>query len=571
MHDTSQNRISRVLIFSLFLVYFFFLNSCSSNTVSQSAGTLFGPDFGADAMNAAIKGAEAGTGLSDMLLALAQGVAKGVFGLTTPQAPPFSGTPAEINCSDGGTVLVTGFDATMADFSFQLTFSNCREDGIQIDGFASATGSSSIRDASGGRLDLRLSLGHASADLLIQNFQTVNQSRYGHLKSLFSTDMILGLQMQSGAIGTYTLTAEGEGIYDDFSEKVNVTFLDFKNETTTEIRSETAGEIVTKTTAFNGVIRQSNPSDIVDAGLRLSVLAYDDLVSKTVTTPSASGQTETRSYSGDFTLNLSASSCNIQGDFSIQTLDPLRYVDGANCPVSGHLKLGTISGDVDLLVNTDQSINIDAAGGQKVFDDCEDFFGHCALENFQGGFLSKAGLPGTPATGERQFITLTWEDTPSFLQASDMDLHVGYYLDPEPNPLGAANALVSWHSGGGDDCGSARAPSLFNGVEAILDIDDCSAFGPEHVSISGLPAGYYVVAVNSFDMKSVGSTIVNVTIEIGKEVFTFDKKTFLVSDKDQSNPNAWYRVTDLQCFSEGQCTFVAPNLALKVHDNGSLF
>jgi len=572
----------RVLILLPFCLFFF--NSCSSNVTPPSAGALFDPDFGARAMNTTIKGAEAGSGLSTMLTIVAQSVGKQVFGLSRPLSPPFSGESTPLTCSDGGTITVTGFDASVTDFDFQMAFSNCRENGIQMDGLASATGISSIRDATGGVLDMDLRLGNDSNELSIQNFQTVNRRRYGHLKSLFGSQLTIKFQTQSDAIDRFILTVSGEGIFDDFSEKVDVTFIDFKSETrveTTEVIDTTLTPNTSQTTTntnsiFNGVMRQSNRSDIAGAGLRLSVLSYNNLSARSVivtskTGATITGETQTLSYQGDFTLHSSSRNCLIQGDFSIDTISPLQYIDGASCPVSGQLSLNTVSGLVDLLVNADKSLSITAAGTQTAFSDCEDFFALCAFENFQNGFLSKDGLPGTPARGDSQFITLTWVDTPSLLQASDMDLHVGYYLDPTPPSGSSANALVSWHSGGGDDCGAARAPSLFKGVEAILDIDDCSGRGPEHVTIRGLPAGYYVVAVNSFDLKSVGSTTVSINIEIGKTVFTFPERLFLVSDKDSTNANAWYRVTDLQCFSEGECRFLAPNLALRVHDSSSLF
>ncbi len=582
MKMTKKKHWFRVLIFLPF--YLFFLNSCSSNVSPQSAGALFDPDFGARAMNTTIKGAEAGSGLSTMFSIVAQRVGEQVFGLSRPLSSPFSGGSTPLNCSDGGTMTVTGFDASVTDFNFQMVFSNCRENGIQIDGLVSATGISSIRDATGGVLDLELRLGNDSNELSIQNFQTVNRRRYGHLKSLFGSKMRVRFQTQSDAIDRFILNLSGEGVFDDFSEKVEVTFVDFKSETvieTTEVIDTTLTPNTSQTTTntnsvFNGVMRQSNRSNIAGAGLRLSVLSYRNLSARSVIVTSKrgetiTGETKTLSYQGGFTLHSSSRDCVIQGDFSIDTLAPLQYIDGASCPSSGQLSLNTVSGLVDLLANADKSLSITAAGGQTTFSDCEDFFALCAFENFQNGFLSKAGLPGTPARGNSQFITLTWVDTPSALQTSDMDLHVGYYLDPVPPSGGSADALVSWHSGGGDDCGAERVPSLFKGVQAILDIDDCSGRGPEHVTIRGLPAGYYVVAVNSFDLKSVGSTTVSVNIEIGKEVFTFPERLFLLSDKDNTNANAWYRVTDLQCFSEGECTFLAPNPALKVHDDPSLF
>lgn len=566
-------RISLNSVKFFFLIpSFFLINSCSNPTVPSSAGAVFNADFASRALNTTLNGAEAAKGLSAMLAALAQGVEKAVLALSSAPGPP-----SEITCSDGGTMTVVGFVPDNPHLNVQILFSNCREQGIQIDGRASAAGTSSM-SSSGGSLDIIMTLGDTSNTLLIQNFQTVNRKRYGHLKSLFNANMTLSFKTTSDMPGTYGLLLNGKAVYDDFFEKIDVLFLAFKSDAKIETRTGLAGEtVVSMTETWGGAVRQSQ---IKADGLHLITLVYNGLTAVSVTTskPSTKGdgssageESKDVSYSGDFSIHFSSVlECTVQGDFSIETSSPLHYVNGAACPVSGNLTLRGVSGAADLMINDDKSLSVSALGEVLPYPECGAFFALCAFENFQSGFLSKEGLPGTPAKGDRQLITLTWFDTPSLLQASDMDLHVGYYIHPAP-VFGPANALVSWHSGGGDDCGSLRVPSLFGAISAILDIDDCSAFGPEHATISGVPAGYYVIAVNSFDLKSVGSTTVTVTVAIGKEVFTFPEKTFLQSDKDNVNANAWYRVTDLQCFKEGECTFLTPNPALQVHDSAALF
>ena len=573
------SRISLNLMRFFFLIpIFFFINSCSSQAVPGSAGAVFNADFASRALNATINGAEAAKGLSTLFSALAQGVGKAVFGLGSPPSTLFSGMPPEITCSDGGTMTVVGFNPDDPHLNFKIFFSNCREQGIQIDGRASVVGTASFSASSGGSLDMIMTLGDTSNNLLIQNFQTVNRKRYGHLKSLFNANMTLAFKTTSDTPETYMLLLNGKAVYDDFFEKMDVVFLDFKSDTQIETGIGLAGEtVVSMRETWGGALRESK---IKADGLHLITLVYKGLTAVSVTTSrpstlgdgsSAGEENKDVSYSGDFSIHFSSVlECTVQGDFSIETVVPFHYVDGAACPVSGNLTLRGVSGEADLMINGDKSLTVSAQGEVLSYPECGAFLALCAFENFQSGFLSKEGLPGTPAKGDRQFMTLTWFDTPSTLQGSDMDLHVGYYLHPAP-AFGPANALVSWHSGGGDDCGSQRMPSLFGTVTAILDIDDCSAFGPEHATVNGLPAGYYVSAVNSFDLEGVGSTTVTVTVEVGKEVFTFPEKTFLLSDKDNVNPNAWYRVTDLQCFKEGECTFVAPNPALQVHDSAALF
>ncbi|MBI3994409.1 MAG: hypothetical protein HY349_00395, partial [Nitrospirae bacterium] len=101
---------------------------------------------------------------------------------------------------------------------------------------------------------------------------------------------------------------------------------------------------------------------------------------------------------------------------------------------------------------------------------------------------------------------------------------------------------------------------------ATLDFDDTEGLGPEHVTVDGLPAGYYVIAVNSFSLDQDPDATVNVSVTIGGTVYTFPSHTFTTADSDGLDPSSWYRVTDLQCASDSNCTFVTPNTALQVHD-----
>jgi len=573
---------------------------------SSGGGNPPGPtvEQGAKAASGTTKGANAGTGLSDIVASLGNAVGGGAFGPAKPASPltqksqkyrkivatnnkvaqskimqkvthfaktsfsktSFAVSPSSVQgCTDGGTMEITGFDPVAETFTMQIIFKDCREDGTQTNGPVT-TQVVSTSDP----LDLKMSLGDADTQLSIQSYQAISGNPYANLESVFTSDMTIGFNVPLGAAsGTFILTADGQATYNDFSQTTKITFTGFKNSETFEGGTIGAspgavfapGDILsTYTSILNGGISESETR--ADGSTHSVELSYDNFTVKLVETSSATGFSEDVTYTGRFSIDFTPDEdCGFEGDFSIQTLTPLHYINNAFCPVAGHM---VVNDGIDITINIDESIVVKSGGEETTFTSCEDFLSLCEFEDFQVGAI---GNIDDPVSGEGLLVTLTWTDNDpaSSPQVSDMDLHVGYYDNPNP-ASGPSDALVAWHTESG-----LGATNQFGPAGAVLDFDDTDGLGPEHVTVSGLPAGYYVIAVNSFDLVGDGiistpSTTVIVTVKIGEEVFPFPTHTFSVDDGDGTNPDAWYRVTDLRCATAGSCVFVAPNLALQVHD-----
>jgi hypothetical protein len=273
----------------------------------------------------------------------------------------------------------------------------------------------------------------------------------------------------------------------------------------------------------------------------------------------------TFSYSGtisvDFTPN---SDCEVEGTFTFVTDTPIHQGLGDSCPVAGQF---TINGNTTIVYNSDGSVDVTLEGSDPVhFDTCDEVTGLCDVQDLEASGGEAAGDDGTSVSGDGFLVTASWKD--DTFDQSDMDLHVGYYGDSSPSS-GPADALVSWHSSG-TGCEDDHTPIAFGTAFALLDFDDCDGIGPEHVTMDGLSAGYYVIAVNSYALHGSFSAEVNVGVTIGETVYTFDPHTFTTEDFDGTDSDAWYRVVDLKCPTEGICTFESPDLTLQVHDQAGI-
>lgn len=76
-------------------------------------------------------------------------------------------------------------------------------------------------------------------------------------------------------------------------------------------------------------------------------------------------------------------------------------------------------------------------------------------------------------------------------------------------------------------------------------------YGPEHITATVLPPGYYVVSVNSFDLDRDPRAVISVTIQIGDRVFGPYTHTFTTYDGEGCNPNAWFAVADIVVHQNG--------------------
>lgn len=172
---------------------------------------------------------------------------------------------------------------------------------------------------------------------------------------------------------------------------------------------------------------------------------------------------------------------------------------------------------------------------------------------------------GVITGGDSLYITLLWSGG----DTSDMDLHLNYYETTNPTSTTPITWYVDWHIGRGcnnpSNISYSDALDLDNdGICDIgLDWDDTEGYGPEHITATTLPAGYYVISVNSYSLDMDPYADVSVAVKIGDSLFGPYEHTFTTSDGEGQNPHAWFRVIDLRVNTDGTVEIISPNPDLK--------
>jgi hypothetical protein len=448
----------------------------------------------------------------------------------------------EVDCTDGGTISTGGsFDDATGAFDLDLVFSDCREDGTQINGPVSMTATGTFDDtAQTGSFTMNMTLGDANTDFSIQDYEEINGNAYANLVGVMESTMTLitSFNMTSATAGSVTLEANGDASFDDFTETMNIIFAGFEDESSF---NETNG---TFSNNLNGAITQSQTED---DGIHTAAISFTNMAINA--TENSTG--EAVSLSGTVAVNFTPDTdCGIEGTFSFDTETALQYNDGDSCPVAGHL---IINGNTHVEFNSDQSVDVTVESETTPYASCNDLLDICGVEDFDESDTETVTVSGdTTTSGDSMLITLTWTDNGTDL--SDMDLHVGYYSDPSATS-GPADAVVHF----------LDKEATFGTANAILDFDDTDGLGPEHVTVDSLPNGRYLIAVNSYDLDDATSATVTVTVKIGDTVYSFPDHPFTVADFDGTTSAAWYRVADLQCASS-VCSLVSPDTNLMVHD-----
>jgi chitodextrinase len=163
------------------------------------------------------------------------------------------------------------------------------------------------------------------------------------------------------------------------------------------------------------------------------------------------------------------------------------------------------------------------------------------------------------------YITLVWEGG----DTSDMDLHLNYYDTTNPGPTTPIKWYVDYHIG--IACTNPPAITFSDALDVDgdgicdigLDWDDVDGYGPEHIVATKLPAGYYVISVNSYDLDRDPYAKINVTVKIGDSLFGPYVHTFTKADREGQDPDAWFRVVDIRVNTDGTIEVLSPNDSLK--------
>lgn len=427
-------------------------------------------------------------------------------------------------CTDGGSVTFSGsMDDVSGDYTLTFQFANCREDSEQYDGSYTLSGTAT------------------SSTITLTGFTIFEYDYLGNLIYSTTADVTMAVSVSGGALnGSFVSTINGTlTAYDYFmGETYTITYANFA-----ETVTFTTGASETWTYTINGSVNEAwggNAVAVTYTNLNLTVVfaaSYDDM-----------------SLSGSISINFTPDDC-FEGTYVYVTNTPLRWDYNLGHYIAGQL---VINGTTTITYNADGTVTVTVTGNTpQTYNSLSELYVLCdfATLDDEGGTTS-GGSTGT-TTGSAMTITLTWGNV------TDMDLHMNYYSTTAPTGTTAGTSYVDWHNHPVDLNGDGS-------TDADLDYDyTVEGYGPEHITTTSLPTGYYVISVNSFDLYSETSATVNVTIQIGSTTYGPYTNIFGTSDYEGQSAGAWFPVADIVVDGSGSVLVQGHDGALQPWHDGA--
>jgi hypothetical protein len=411
--------------------------------------------------------------------------------------------------------------ATGNDFTADLTFTACRENDSQTDGLYKMTGTATQT----GGATLNITLGTDATPFTLMDFGT---GYSGLITKSTMTAFTLGITMAADASSvTMTMAASGGMNVKDFfsGDEFTVTFA---NNFTDAFSMATGGAgtpaptNLTFSITTNGDFSESYTSGSVTNGVSASFQALKLDVS-------INSVYEQLDLNGQFTIAFTPASC-MNGTFKFVTSPSIRADLATGKYTQGVM---TINDTTTCTYNSDGTITVKTGADSKTYQGEYDLYNECPMATMDEPAPVSSGTTGTAAGGIT--ATLTW-DSPS----SDMDFHLAHYVTKPIGtaviPLNDATGVTTnsdWHlyfgTGPGGACSSGNYIGTSLNPIADYDIDDCTGYGPEHITLVAPPSGYYILFVNPWSMSNDISSTVDVSLQVGGSMFTFPSHTFTSS------------------------------------------
>ena len=472
----------------------------------------------------------------------------GEFGIAVmTNDPTLANMNTDISCADGGTFT---YDGTTSGGTYDLTFTfaGCRADGFQYEGSYALTGTAT---------SISVTLGGGST-FNIFYFNDAYTVLIAYLKAQSSFTMT---GSGSATSASYTITASGRITdYDYFL--LNTYTIYYSGFTTDYLLSTDAGtgdQTISLTT--NGFFSESWTSAILSATLS----NFNVNITKDYDSGSGTFIADDSSVIGTVTFDYRPNNYCLEGQVDVLTSVAVHNDYGLGYTTQGTMTLtGTdtatvqynAGGDVDVTVASDPPVNYSR---EYVLMKMCDYSG---LEQTIPPLLGTTGS----ATGSTMTVTLTWYGG----STSDMDLHVKYYNITSPIPTTTEAWHVDWHQG--KTCADPAGLSFSDAFDlneggsgtcdAGLDFDDVDGYGPEHITMTTIPTGYYIVSVNSFSLDSDPDATVYLAIHIGDYIFGPYSTTLVTADGEGTTLGAWFRVADVRVNGDGTVDVLTPDLTL---------
>ncbi|GBE00166.1 hypothetical protein BMS3Abin07_02213 [bacterium BMS3Abin07] len=451
-------------------------------------------------------------------------------------------------CTDGGDYSFTGTsDSVTGDFDLTFTFNNCRDGSGQYDGNYHLTGTST-----GSSTNITMAL----SGLTIYEYDSSNTLVYS-----MTANITLGLSMTgSGSSISATLTAGGDITATDHlsGNTYTLTYTNFA--ATISFSSDSTAGTETFTATVNGVVNESWTASGTSYSVKVTFTNFN-LQGVNY------GTYDVTTLSGTVAIDFTPDAYCFEGTFTFVTNIPIRYEDSVGHNVAGQV---TVNGNTVITWNAAGKVTVTVDGTQVYNGDEAGLYDTCGFVTMDPDSHTSSGGSGGTVSGASMTITLTWNGG----DTSDMDLHVNYYNTTTPTATTPGTGYVDWH--GMVDVG---CPSTFSYACADLDgdsvadmgldFDDMFGYGPEHIYATSLPAGYYVVSVNSFDFHFDPNASISVSIQIGSTTFGPYTHTFSVDDTESHVPGAWFAVADIVVDASGNATVQPHDSSLELWHDGA--
>ncbi len=457
-------------------------------------------------------------------------------------------------CKDYGAYTYTGTVDGNGQYSLELTYALCREEGFQYDGKLTATGTAT---------DLFVALGGTSTSFRLIDYDSDSYRAITGILTL--AGLSYSMTSSSGSTGSYFIKPSGSISTFDYVTlgAYTVQFSNIQYDYTIGTASTTR----TTDVLVNGSMRQAW------TGGSASILLTGFEVYRVEQGSGGSFTSGDTAISGTAQYDFGSPTTGLEGVLTVATQNPIHTNYGNSATTTGTIVL-TGTGTATAQYNANSTIDITATGMAAVaFAGQYHLNAVVGIYGFEQATPTVMGTTGTvsplKATGSVWNATMT---VTALSSGSNLDcytdVHVNYY---DPLDLATIAWYVDWHidlvngcsKPGGIPFEEARDVNGNSTCDAGLDINgadvDRTSGGVEHFTATDLPEGYYVVSINNW---SCGTDTTNqATIIIGDYLFGTYSCTYTSSDGEGTTPGAWCRLADIRVNADGTADVLAPDAA----------
>lgn len=497
----------------------------------------------------------------------------------------FPGNGVAQACADGGTYTVTGtYDPGNYSYSISVAYLSCREYNLELNGTVSESGAFTAAAINSQTFDsgtFSASTTGFSVEFFVANTTPAYSVLYGRYTSTLTLSGSYGHSLVTTThTWTYGVTANGTQSYTDFLDTFSIDLSNFQATTNRTLNDNGtalnyADDTWNNTDTFNGGISES----WTDSGSNRSVsLTYTNFVVGWFMPPVANNywQSTIDGMVGIvFSPEQYCGTSGVSGTYDFDTTTPIRYNVTTGKTEAGRMTINTTT---VIVFNANGTVTVTVNGGAPTtYSSLDAMEAICTIQDAdadQGTVtdMSTATLPMT-GSGTTLIGNLSW--TPNEFETAGagtiLDLHVNHYSISNPTGTTVGTWFIDWHN---RDVASVLPDNstTYDGNLPYYSVGNSSgteATDFDRLAIDGMPAGYYVISVNSFDLGTATSITGKVTLKIGTNTYAFPTNTFTVEDIEGTTPAAWWRVCDLVSDGAGNVTIRAPDLSLQAWHDGN--